>query len=114
MERDIWFKSLILFLLISCLVGGYRGVTGIVEQSYVLPQWYYYLNVVLNIGGIVVLFFFYNFKKIGIIAFLACLVIDFLIQLILGETFNTASLFFIFLSALLIGVKVVPNWSKYA
>lgn len=114
MKRDIWFKLLLLFLIISCIVGCYRGITGITEQSYVLPQWYYYLNVGLNIGGMLSLILFYNFKKLGVIIFFICLVTDFLIQLIFGQTFNTASLFFIFLSALLVGVKVIPNWNQYA
>lgn len=112
-ERDIWFKWLIGFLVVSCFVGGYRGFIGILEKSYVLPQWYYYLNVLFNIGALISLGFFFHFKKVGILLFIGFLLLDFFIQLFFGNTFNTASLFFIFLSSLLIGVKVLPNWEKY-
>ncbi|APD05906.1 hypothetical protein UJ101_00357 [Flavobacteriaceae bacterium UJ101] len=112
-ERDNWFKLLIGFLVISCFVGGYRGYVGITEQSYVLPQWYYYLNIIFNVGALISLLLFFNFKKIGVILFMLFLILDFLVQLFLGDTFNTASLFFIFLSSLLVGVKIIPNWEKY-
>ncbi len=112
-KRDIWFKLLIGFLIISCFVGGYRGIVGIIETSYVLPKWYYYLNVILNIGALISILFFFNFKKIGVQLFIFFLMIDFFVQLFLEDTFNTATFFFIFLSILLIGVKVIPNWNKY-
>ncbi|MFV0531344.1 MAG: hypothetical protein ACK5MD_07885 [Flavobacteriales bacterium] len=113
MKRDLWFKLLIGFLVISCLVGGYRGITGVVTKSYVLPQWYYYLNVILNIVALISLVFFFRFKKIGVVFFSLFILIDFFVQLFFGNTLNTATLFFIFLSILLIGVKVIPNWSRY-
>lgn len=112
-KQDIWFRLLISFLVISCFVGGYRGLIGITEKSYLLPLWYYYLNVVFNLGALISLVLFFNFKKIGVLLFMLFLIMDFFIQLIFGNTLNTASLFFIFLASLLIGVKVIPNWEKY-
>ncbi|MFV0237045.1 MAG: hypothetical protein ACK5HU_00735 [Flavobacteriales bacterium] len=112
-KQDIWFRLLISFLVISCFVGGYRGLIGITEKSYLLPLWYYYLNVVFNLGALISLVLFFNFKKIGVLLFILFLIMDFFIQLIFGNTLNTASLFFIFLASLLIGVKVIPNWEKY-
>ena len=112
-QRDSWFLGLIFFLFISCLIGGYRGVEGIFEESYLLPLWYYYLNILMNIGGVISLYFFYQLKKNGVLLFVAFLLIDFFVPIIFVNSLNSASFFFIFLVTLFLGLKVIPNWTQY-
>ncbi len=111
--RDKWFKILIAFLFISIIVGLRRGFLGVLQESTIIPVWYYYMNISLNLIGLLALFWMYNFKKNGVICFIGSLLIDFLIQLFILKTSNEASMFFIFMSILFIGVKVIPNWKKY-
>ncbi len=113
-KKDFWFYALIGLLVISCLVGYRRGITGVLKSSHLpIPIWYYYFNIALNTASLAALYFFYKMKKIGVILFIFFLIVDLGIQLLFGHTFNNALLFFIFLAAVLIGVKVIPNWKNY-